>query len=978
MGENIERRSDFTQNILDKIGIVHLISEDCELTPDGERMQGAHSTHPSKSGKSLKVYPDQQSFYCFNCGRGGTAIDYIMAREGCSPSEAIKFLCDKYNLSMPEWSEKQQKEYEQRKSEKDIVSEILYDAFKFYHDTMTDERRAYFHKRGFTDETTDREILGYAPEGNNLSEHLKGKYQPKQRLLSGMFCIVNGSICDAYQRRYLFPYWHHGKIVYSIGRLDTDDEDDIAQLPDWNKGKYKKHLTRKDSHPYVSDTIENVIWNADCVRKYRSGIITEGIVDGLMGKQEISPRLSLGIISPVTTKFAQHDIDRLIELTKQWETVYLLNDEEENKAGLKGALDTAQKLFSEGRDVRIVRLPKPEYLNKMDLADFLNIPEEFREARVYKLKSLMDDSKDFIEYRIDEIAQKKGDEKTQQRELKAIMGDMINLDKLQLERYCERIQKAGLIKGKRTFYSALKSITIEHRKEAKQKWMKEAQSTLEKEAFIKVQIDDIRKQEYKKAHEIKHTIGDLVTDEMKERGCFYKTVDNQTFWFDERDKRLYPIGDDVLGAKINQWYEINQKEPEYEFLLSDLNREALLNGKETEIHRFAFYDKKAQVLYVYNNADRIYRLDGKEIALVDNGTDGTLFIQNPLYEPFTYYQKKRDYILPLIIEPTNFSSGGGVILNRAEQEIMLRTWLNSLFFESIQPTKPIQLFVGEKGSGKTTRQRTIGIWLFGKHFDVYTIEKEKEDAFTASISNNYFIAFDNVDSSIPWLNDRLAQAATGHAIPLRELYTTNTLVNYFPKCFISLNSRTPKFKRDDVVDRLLLFRVNRLEKFRKESEILDEILSNRHNLWSELLDDLNLIVKALKEDKERFVSGFRLADWADLGWRIAKTQGAGDTFIKLLEKMDVAQSEFLLEDNPLFDCLDIWLENNSNRGREVTSSQLYNELQTVAEANKMPFPFKSARSLGMHLQSIQSNLGHYYQINSGKIKNRWVYKFHIK
>jgi DNA primase catalytic core len=978
MGDSGKTRSDFAQNILDKIDIVHLISEDCELTPDGERLQGAHSIHPSKSGTSLKVYPDQQSFYCFNCGRGGTAIDYIIAREGCSPSEAIKFLCEKYNISMPEWSEKQKKEYEQRKSEKDIVSEILYDAFKFYHDTMLDERRAYFHKRGMTDETINRELLGYAPEGDNLYEQMKGKYQPKQLLLSGMFCIVNGSICDAYQRRYLFPYWHHGKIVYSIGRLDTDEKDEIAQLPAWNKGKYKKHLTRKDSHPYVSDTIENLIWNADCVRKYRSGIITEGIVDGLMGKQEISPRLSLGIISPVTTKFAQHDIDRLTELTKQWETVYLINDEEESKAGLKGALDTAQKLFSDGRDVRIVRLPKPEYIDKMDLADFLNIPEDFREARVSELKSLMDASYDFIEYRIDEIAQKKEDEKAQQRELKVIMGEMINLDKLRLERYCERIQKTGLIKGKRTFYSALKSITIEKRKEAKQKRMKEAFATLEKEEFIKVQIDDIRKQEFKKVHEIKHTIGDLVTDAMKERGRFYKTVENQTFWFDETDKRLYPIGDDVLGAKINQWYEINQKEPEYEFLLSDLNREALLNGTETEVYRFAFYDKKAHVLYVYNNADRTFRIDGKEIALVDNGTDGILFLKNPLCEPFTYYQKKRDYILPLIIEPTNFNSGGGVILNRAEQEIMLRIWLYSLFFESIQPTKPIQLFVGEKGSGKTTRQRTIGIWLFGKHFDVYTIEKEKEDAFTAAISNNYFIAFDNVDSSIPWLNDRLAQAATGHAIPKRELYTTNTLVNYFPKCFISLNSRTPKFKRDDVVDRLLLFRVNRLEKFRKESEILDEILSNRDNLWSELLDDLNLIVKALKEDKERFVSGFRLADWADLGWRIAKTKGAGNTFIKLLEKMDVAQSEFLLEDNPLFDCLDIWLENTSNRGREVTASQLYNELQIVAEANKVTFPFKSARSLGMHLQSIQSDLGHYYQINSGKIKNRWVYEFQIK
>ena len=74
-------------------------------------------------------------------------------------------------------------------------------------------------------------------------------------------------------------------MIYSIGRLDTDDLEEIAQLPEWNRGKYKKHLTRSDKFPYVSDTIENVIWNADCVRAFSEGIITEGIVDGEKAKE---------------------------------------------------------------------------------------------------------------------------------------------------------------------------------------------------------------------------------------------------------------------------------------------------------------------------------------------------------------------------------------------------------------------------------------------------------------------------------------------------------------------------------------------------------------------------------------------------------------------------------------------------------------------------------------------------------------------
>ena len=87
------------------------------------------------------------------------------------------------------------------------------------------------------------------------------------------------------------------------------------------------------------------------------------------------------------------------------------------------------------------------------------------------------------------------------------------------------------------------------------------------------------------------------------------------------------------------------------------------------------------------------------------------------------------------------------------------------------------------------------------------LEREREDAFVAAITNNYIVIFDNVDGKMAWVNDRLATAASGSLILRRRLYTTNEVAIYQPKCFIGLTSRDPRFKRDDVADRLVILAV---------------------------------------------------------------------------------------------------------------------------------------------------------------------------
>ena len=798
-------RNEFAQHILDEIDIVELISENTTIEKNVERavaespLRASVNSLPrlkarcpfpnhSDTNPSFVVYPETQSFYCFGCKRGGSAIDYVMHRDGVTASEAIRILCEWANIPMPEWTPAQKAEWENKRAEKDRIAPILHEAFQIYHDEMDEAHRDYFRGRGLTNETIDKELLGYAPDDDTfLYSRLKDKYSDDKLLLSGLFVKVSGGIRDAYQRRYLFPYWNRGKIVYSIGRLNTDDPKEIEKLSEWNSGKYKKHLTHNEKHPYVSETIENVIWNADCVRSSDTGKIAEGVVDGLLTKQA-----GFAVISPVTVQFKDADIERIVKLTKAWKTTYICPDNEVSGEGLKGALKTAGILFEAGRDVRLIILPRPENVEKVDLADFLNVPDDKRESRIDELKQLMTEAPNLIEWRISEASELP--ERDKPKATWEIFSLLTNVDdRLKLEHCADLMQKTKLVKSKKLFWGAFKDVRIEKAKERKQAQMK----FLEKESpelFLKAQVEDIRRDKYEKAFRIKRQVSDLIIDDLLCNGKFYRTPTDQYYWFSRDLKRLCEIGDKFFEQLVNAHYGLNKSEIEYEYLIADLETEAGRRGEKSEIYRFAHYDKDNHALYIDRNDFQMYKLSGKSIELLPNGANGVLFITDPQNEPFevkdigegvvsTHRTRGAEYLRPLIIDPTNFVQGEHVNLNPEEQKYLFQIWLYTLPFEELQPTKPIQVFLGPQGSGKTTRQRIIGVWFFGRHFNVQGIGGE--DDFIATITHNYFAVFDNVDTYKDWLNDRLAQAATGQRIEKRELYTTNRLVRYYPRCFLS-------------------------------------------------------------------------------------------------------------------------------------------------------------------------------------------------
>jgi hypothetical protein len=137
----------------------------------------------------------------------------------------------------------------------------------------------------------------------------------------------------------------------------------------------------------------------------------------------------------------------------------------------------------------------------------------------------------------------------------------------------------------------------------------------------------------------------------------------------------------------------------------------------------------------------------------------------------------------------------------------------------------------------------------GKDGDVESITKDEKN-FIALITHEHFVALDNVDEYIPWLSDNLAKCSTGQRIPMRMLYKTNELITFHPRVFLGLTARTPNFRRDDVADRLLIFKVKRFDNFKPQSELVREIYDRRQTIWGNILTELNYIVKKIGENKE--------------------------------------------------------------------------------------------------------------------------------
>ena len=236
---------EFLSELRLRCDIEQIISSYVPLRRRGKNLVGLCPFHNEKT-PSFTVYPETESFYCFGCGAGGEVISFIRRIENLDYVEAVRFLCERAGMNMPEDG------YDTNLAQKrKRMYEINREAARFFHETLfSPEGKAgldYYKSRGYSKKTLVRFGMGYAPDDwRELLTHMKEKGYSYEELYDANLANrseKNGKISyyDNFRNRVIVPIIDpRGNVVAFGGRVLDDSKPKYVNTSDTLV--YKKSL----------------------------------------------------------------------------------------------------------------------------------------------------------------------------------------------------------------------------------------------------------------------------------------------------------------------------------------------------------------------------------------------------------------------------------------------------------------------------------------------------------------------------------------------------------------------------------------------------------------------------------------------------------------------------------------------------------------------------------------------------------------
>jgi hypothetical protein len=108
--------------VKETVDIVRHIGNFIELRGTRMPMEACCPFHEDKS-PSFKVWADH--WWCFGCGKGGSVIDFEMARQSMSAVDAAQFLCNSYNIVVSREESERYAQAEQSRQQKSAIAAAI-------------------------------------------------------------------------------------------------------------------------------------------------------------------------------------------------------------------------------------------------------------------------------------------------------------------------------------------------------------------------------------------------------------------------------------------------------------------------------------------------------------------------------------------------------------------------------------------------------------------------------------------------------------------------------------------------------------------------------------------------------------------------------------------------------------------------------------------------------------------------------------
>ena len=491
---------------------------------------------------------------------------------------------------------------------------------------------------------------------------------------------------------------------------------------------------------------------------------------------------------------------------------------------------------------------------------------------------------------------------------------------------------------------------------------------------IKQQVKDILYSSKRiNANLKKQKIADLIIDDLSKNGKFIKTEGEECYYLsNETHETLHIDLENKNYQGLMSFYGINPQLPEYKFIFNAIIIYCLHNGELSEVFKYSHYDIKNNVQYTKCSKNQFYKLTetGKP-ELYYNGTDGILFSDIVDVQPFEYIdiEPDIDYIDKRIISLCNFNEN---MLEPDIQAKLAKTFFISLFMPEFLPAKPILTVSGTKGSGKSTLERAMVKILYGYKADVCAMPAKLED-LDVLVANAHFLPIDNLDTHKEGLNDKLAVYATGGKIRKRKLFTNSQIHEEKIDAFLGITTMGVTFKRDDILQRVLLLSVKPIpaNSFIAETELFENIIKDRNKILSQLLNEVQKILQKIAQKKYLgYKTGFRMADFAKFYTLFLDEYKTAE---QNLRKMTKCQQRTGLDNDIIVSYLAEFIH-HSAEGVYYNANEIYSLLVNLIEKaedkghfiynNEFIKSYKSVHAFAKRLNNIKSEIAEFIQIET--------------
>lgn len=334
-------------DIMQTARIEEVIGEFVQLKRAGSNLKGLSPFTDEKTA-SFVVSPAKQIFKCFSTGKGGTVVSFLMEKEHYSYPEALRWLADKYGITIPADRPATQEELAaiSERESLHVINEFAQEHFKSnLHNTDEGKRIAlsYFTERGYRPEIIEKFQLGYSinKPKDFTDVALKKGYKLEYMEKVGLSKTKDDRSFDFFRGRVMFPIHSiSGRVLGFGGRTLFTDK------------KIAKYFNSPESIIYnKSEILYGLHFSKGEIIKYDNCFLCEGYTDVISMYQA-------GIQNVVSSSGTSLTKEQIRLVKRYTNNITILYDGD--APGIKASFRGIDLILQEGMNVKVVLFPEGE------------------------------------------------------------------------------------------------------------------------------------------------------------------------------------------------------------------------------------------------------------------------------------------------------------------------------------------------------------------------------------------------------------------------------------------------------------------------------------------------------------------------------------------------------------------------------------------------------------------------------------------